>query len=135
MTPKKICSYCGKEITGPAYYDGNEKEPSETYCSQACQQKHKEALQSIRKRMKWFAIGIVGSLLLIFSAAFMASAGKGGHSLAGGGGMILLGITLVLFPYCTPETYQKLGYVKASWLGRGLGILTGAFGVWILLKG
>ena len=49
--------------------------------------------------------------------------------------MLLLGLTVVLFPYCTPETYAMFGYVKTNRLGRVIGVLVAIFGLWMLFEG
>ena len=78
---------------------------------------------------------IAASVLLVLHSAFAgAAAGGEGTPLSGGIGMSLLGITLLLFPYCTPETYAMFGYVRTTRLGRGMGILVILFGLWMLWK-
>ena len=49
-----------------------------------------------------------------------------------GCGMLCLGMTLILFPFCTPETYQKLGYLKSTQIGRILGFLIELYALFIL---
>ena len=49
--------------------------------------------------------------------------------------MTLLGATLVLFPFCTPQTYAKLGLRRASILGRVLGCAVELYGLYILFWG
>ena len=133
MTRKRICGYCGKLLEGAGYPGIKEKETC--YCSPECRKKHEAALVKIRKNLKWFAAGIAASVLLVLHSAFAgAAAGGEGTPLSGGIGMSLLGITLLLFPYCTPETYAMFGYVRRPWLGRGMGILVILFGLWMLLK-
>ena len=81
------------------------------------------------------ATGITGSAAASAAgAATGAAAGGEGTPLSGGIGMSLLGITLLLFPYCTPETYAMFGYVRTTRLGRGMGILIILFGLWMLWK-
>lgn len=134
MAARKICSYCGKKLEGKPEYVSEQVNEAEAYCSAECRKKHKEALQKVRKNMKWFAAGIVCSVLLVLGSAFMeASENSMGHYMTGTG-MFLLGLTLVLFPYCTPETYAMFGYVKTNRIGRALGILTALFSLWIFCK-
>ena len=133
MTRKRICGYCGKPLEGAGYPEIREKETC--YCSPECRKKHEAALVKIRKNLKWFAAGIAASVLLVLHSAFAgAAAGGEGTPLSGGIGMSLLGLTLLLFPYCTPETYALLGYVRTTRLGRGMGALVILFGLWMLWK-
>lgn len=46
--------------------------------------------------------------------------------------MLCLGMTLILFPFCTPETYQKFGYLKSTQIGRFLGFLVELYALFIL---
>ena len=93
------------------------------------------ALEKVRKNMKWFAAGIAVSVLLMLSSAFLSAGGKESGKLTAGCGMLLLGLTVVLFPYCTPETYAMFGYVKTNRLGRVIGVLVAIFGLWMLFEG
>ena len=45
--------------------------------------------------------------------------------------MLLTGSDILLFPLVTPETTALLGMRTARWLGRALGAVTMAAGVWI----
>ena len=133
MTRKRICGYCGKPLEGAGCPGIKEKETC--YCSPECRKKHEAALVKIRKNLKWFAAGIAASVLLVLHSAFAGAAvGREETPLSGGIGMSLLGITLLLFPYCTPETYAMFGYVRTTRLGRGMGILVILFGLWMLWK-
>ena len=42
-----------------------------------------------------------------------------------------MGIDIVLLPFATPETNALLGYRKSKLLGRMLGILLIAVGIWV----
>lgn len=133
MKKRRICSYCGRRIEGmEAEYRGSRKDnQEELYCSPECRKRHEAALGNIRRNLKWFAAGITLSVLLILCSAFAGTSENGTGSLLGGSGMLLLGFTLLLFPYCTPETYAMLGYVNTTRLGRGMGILIMLFGFWM----
>ena len=122
------CSYCGRQVK--FYVDGDREN---AYCSEECRQLHQKALRKIKKSLKWFFSGICASVLLLVAGAFFKTPSVSQY--LAGSGMALLGITLILFPFCTPETYRKFGYVKSAGLGRLLGVLTAVFGVVILLRG
>lgn len=124
----EICSFCGK----PAkfYHD---KFLSEKYCSPKCQQLHEIALQKIKKNMKWFILGIVISSAMLLLCAFLSTPFD--KKYLAGGGILLLGVTLILFPFCTPESYKRYGYEKTTKIGRFIGFLTELFGLFILIIG
>ena len=48
-----------------------------------------------------------------------------------GGGMLLIGSDILLFPLVTPQTIALLGMRAARRAGRALGAVTMAAGVWI----
>lgn len=122
------CSYCGKQAQ---FYSDDTF--SKAYCSKKCEKSHSIALDKIKKNMKWFYIGIVISVLLLLSGAVWNFPID--KKYITGGGMALLGITLILFPFCTPEAYEKYGYIKTTKIGRGLGLLAELLGILILLVG
>ncbi|MDF2822571.1 MAG: hypothetical protein K0R15_3019 [Clostridiales bacterium] len=47
--------------------------------------------------------------------------------------MLILGITIILFPFCTPEAYKKYWYIITTKIGRMLGLITEAFGIVIFI--
>ena len=116
------CSYCGKQAE--FYFDENY---TEAYCSQKCQDLHSIALVKMKKNLKWFGICISISVMLLLLGAFLDLPFDKKYIL--GNGMALLGITIILFPFCTPETYEKYGYVKTTKIGRLLGGLTVLLGI------
>ena len=135
MAGRNICSYCGKKLEGKFCYGCGDGKTKEIYCSVECLEKPRMALEKVRKNMKWFAAGIAVSVLLMLSSAFLSAGGKESGKLTAGCGMLLLGLTVVLFPYCTPETYAMFGYVKTNRLGRVIGVLVAIFGLWMLFEG
>lgn len=128
VSGNEICSYCGKKAE---FY--KDESLTEAYCSPKCQQLHTIAMNNIKKNMKCFGIGIIISVLLLLSGVFFNLAAD--KNLIVGSGIILLGITLILFPFCTPESYKKYGYIKTTRIGRILGFITEMFGLMILFLG
>ena len=90
------------------------------------------AKATIKKRWKRIAVkpsifilGIaLGFLILLYGIALSNRAS------AIGIGIIVMGIDVVLLPFTTPETAELLGYQKAKLVGRLLGILLIAVGIW-----
>ena len=121
------CSYCGKKS---ACFRSTDDET--IYCDMYCKNIHEKALLKVRKNMKWFAIGIILSLTLILSSAFQTAVQA---NYLGGGGMLIAGITLTLFPFCTPEAYEMYGYKKTTLIGRSLGMITEMIGLALIFFG
>lgn len=119
---KEICQYCGKPAT---YY--SDKNYEFAYCSYRCEQLHKHVLAQDKNNLKWFLIGILISLILMLGGAFVPLPVR--ETIPVGAGLAFAGTTLVLFPFCTPESFQRYGYVKTVRLGRALGMLTEIFGL------
>lgn len=122
------CSYCGSKAK---FY--SDSSFTEAYCSEQCEKLHRVALNRIKKNMKWFCLGIAISILLLIVGAVSNLPIE--KKYIAGSGMALLGITVIVFPFCTPEAYQKYGYVKTTKIGRLLGIFTEAVGIVILFMG
>ena len=121
------CSYCGKKS---ACFRSADDET--VYCDIYCKNEHEKALVKVRKNMIWFAIGVILSLSLMLSSSFQTAVQK---NYLGGGGLLLAGITLSLFPFCTPESYEMYGYKKTTLIGRLLGMITTVLGLVIIFFG
>lgn len=80
-------------------------------------------------KVKYFLIGIIAGFLLI-----LVSILAGNNSTLLAIGIVLMGITTIVFPFCTPETVRLLGYEKSKWLGRILGVVLIFIGIWIFVK-
>ena len=48
-----------------------------------------------------------------------------------GSGIIVMGVTVVLLPFTTPETTVLFGNKKARFIGRILGMILIAVGIWV----
>ena len=46
-------------------------------------------------------------------------------------GIAVMGIDVVLLPFTTPETAAFWGYEKAKFVGRILGVVLVAVGIWV----
>src|SRR5512137_1884148 len=104
---KKRCLWCGKEtgesyreITLPAKRSGPPGE-SAIVCSEACEQSALETLQSVRKNGYLFLIGIVSGLVLAVLGGFNRALRPAG--------VLVLGLTVLLFPFVTPQTVKIFG--------------------------
>lgn len=97
------------------------------FCSDECKRRYEKELQKDQRNIRYFLLGIGIGILCLFAGAII------GRKWAEGGGLILTGLTIFIFPFTTPETVKWLGYKRAKVLGRTLGILVIAAGGWILI--
>ena len=129
---KKRCLWCGKEtgespreITLPAKQSGSPGE-SAIVCSEACEQSALETLRSVRKNGYLFLAGIVSGLVLAALSGFK-------HALRPAG-VFVIGLTVLLFPFVTPQTVKIFGLQKGMLLGRLVGIILVVMGVILFFK-
>lgn len=97
------CLYCGKEIG------------SREYCSVECRELAQAFQDSVDRNAKWFVLCLMGSFLLILIPLF---SGQSVHMTCM---FIAMGLTLVVFPYVTPETNAWRGVRTGKLIGRSLG--------------
>jgi hypothetical protein len=129
---KKRCLWCGKEtgespreIILPAKQSSSRGE-SAIVCSDACEQSAMETLQSVRKNGYLFLIGIVSGLVLAVLGGFNRALRPAG--------VLVLGLTVLLFPFVTPQTVQIFGLRKGMMLGRLLGVILLVMGLTLFIK-
>ena len=109
----KKCRYCGKEL------DSNLE-----FCSNECENSYKKIIEKDRHKIKYFIFGIILSFLVMFYGVVPK------RNCIIGSGIIVMGITVVLFPFTTPETIALFGNKKSRFIGRILGMLLIAVGIW-----
>ena len=107
------CGFCGKKTA-----------PGESFCSQACQDRYGRAIKRDTAKTGWFLAGILLGIGVLFAGVFSQ------RDPLMGGGLLLLGATVVLLPLATPETVALLGWRRARLLARVLGLVLLGMGVW-----
>jgi hypothetical protein len=114
----KYCIWCGKQLSAASPGNTGQEEA----CAAPCQQAF-ENFKRYFERWKWlFALGTLSGVVVIvvgssYSARWPAL------------GVLLLGITIFLFPFLTPQTVARLGTRRAILWGRIIGtvfVLLGA---------
>ena len=113
-TKIKKCGYCGKPLNSRT-----------DFCSDACAGAYEQALRRDTPKIKFFTAGIILGIGILLWGVFS------GRSPVTGAGIGLLGATVLLLPFATPETVRLLGYRKSRALGRLLGLLLVAVGLWV----
>lgn len=110
----KKCKYCHKQIS-----NGND------FCENNCLKLFKKCVELDKKRMGYFLIGIgIGFIVMIVGVLMQ-------NLMIEGIGIMLMGMVVIMLPFTTPETIKLFGYVHARWIGRVLGFLLEAVGIWI----
>lgn len=94
------CLYCGKEIAVGEY------------CCDECRGLTQDFQDSVDRNAKWFVLGIILSLLL-FVVPYVT--GNDAHITLM---FIAMGLTLIVFPYVTPETNAWRGVKTGKLIGR-----------------
>ena len=102
----KKCRYCGKEL------DSNLE-----FCSSECENSYRKIIEKDRHKTKYFISGIILGFLVMFYGVVSS------RNCMLGSGIIVMGVTVVLLPFTTPETTVLFGNKKARFIGRILGML------------
>ena len=82
-------------------------------------------IEKAEGKIKYFIIGIIIGFLVMFYGVLSNS------DFIIGDGIIVMGIVVVVLPFATPETVALLVYQKSNFIGRILGILLIAVGLWV----
>ena len=110
----KKCRYCGKEL------DNNLE-----FCSNECENRYRKIIENDRHKIKYFIFGIILGFLVMFYGIVTS------RNCMIGSGIIVMGITVVLLPFTTPETIVLFGNKKSRFIGRILGMILIAVGIWV----
>ena len=111
---KNRCRYCGKEIMEKL-----------EFCSDDCRESYNRHTRNDVTKIGIFSAGVIIGLLTMFIGVFLS------NPVIIGSGIILVGITILLLPFTTPETISILGYKSARIVGRVLGIVVIVVGIWV----
>lgn len=79
-----------------------------------------------KHKIKYFTLGIIMGFILVLISVIM----QNNNNLLSIG-IIIMGITIFLFPFCTPDTIKLVGYEKSKNIGRIMGLVMILVGLWI----
>ena len=116
------CFYCNKEIETPQSMTIE----NETFvcCSDKCSKKTLAFSQFVKRTKLFFGLGLFISLALLFGSTFsFILTNKQIGIILLCFGWVLLGLTICVFPFATPQTFQMLGIQKTELLVRIFGII------------
>ena len=111
----KKCKYCVKELN-----DYSE------FCNSECENCYEKMVYKDSHKIKYFTLVLLGGFWVMFYGII-----SNNNVFIIGIGITIMGIDIVLLPFATPETNALLGYRKSKLLGRMLGILLIAVGIWV----
>lgn len=124
------CAFCGNEVSEdhPIASPDSSQEKM-ICCSDSCAAQAEDFVRFFERTKTYFLIGMAISLVFIFVAVFVLSSGS---ALTGGilmaSGFVALGVTAILFPFATPQTFSMFGIRKARKITKVLGICLIAMG-------
>jgi|GEM_PF-2747517 len=132
------CDYCHKNAIEKIPAENNSGLEARYYCSDNCKEEITEYINAVRKNGKLFIGLTLGSVLIMLIANGIISAlNFDPHymliiTLIA---LIVIGITLIKLPFCTPLTIQLIGIKKSKIVARLLGLIAVIDGLIELLRG
>ena len=86
---------------------------------------YRKIIEKDRYKIKYFISGIILGFLAMFYGVVSS------RNCMIGSGIIVMGVTVVVLPFTTPETTALFGNKKARFIGRILGMILIAVGIWV----
>lgn len=118
------CFYCGKKIEpGAAVTLNRRNEKVSACCSENCKEQATDFLRSGRRYRKFVL------LLLLVAVGLMISQVANPQSNNFSVGLLLIGLTLLLFPYPIGLLFKPMGVRWGNWVVRILAVLAFIFAI------
>ena len=111
----KKCKYCGKKLN-----DNFE------FCNSKCENCYEKMMDKDSHKIKYLILGIILGFVVMFYGII-----SNNNVFIIGIGIIVMGITVVLLPFTTPETIALFESKKSRFIGRILGMILIAVGIWV----
>lgn len=115
------CFYCNNKTERPLTIQIGQDKETVTCCSDDCTQKALSFIQLYERKKYIFYTGIALSLVLLFAGVFTIIEVKIAGAALMGSALSLLGLTALLAPFATPQTYQLFGIKKTTRVTRIIG--------------
>jgi len=136
---KPRCLWCGKADKGN-YKEivmnikfANPPQEKAIVCSDECGKKVSDTCNFIEKGIYFYVIGVVIGTFMSIAAIFNPIIGKNLMPITVIG-LFILGITIIITPFVTPQTIQLLGLKKGMLSGRICGIIAIIIAIILILK-
>ena len=111
------CRYCGKDtVTG-------------SFCCEGCRKSFEAIEERMQRQGRLFLLCIVASVIVPMAIMFIMDPDS---FIALPLMLIFLGLTVVVFPFCTPETVESFSLRTSVKIGRGLGAVMVVIGLALL---
>lgn len=116
------CLWCNK----PCEPEITVQDSEETYacCSEECRQKAEKFLH-FAKRLSPLFLGLIIVIIIALLALSVTAARLSSIP------MTAMGCVILFLPFCTPQTIQALGLKKSILIGRILGVIVIALGIFM----
>ncbi|MDR3644173.1 MAG: hypothetical protein P4M02_03765, partial [Clostridia bacterium] len=117
------CTYCGRAVETPFAAKAEGDSDILSCCSSECLEKAQRFYRFTKKGMAGFIVGMLLSIILIMAGA-LNEAYTGSLRLLEilmPAGFMLLGATILFFPFATPQTFELMGIKKTVLVTRGIG--------------
>lgn len=116
------CFYCNKKIEFPLPVEVGKDKKIVNCCNDDCAKKVLAFYHFFEQKKILFYIGITLVMILLFVGPIVIFKMKLLGNILLGLSLFLMGLTFLLFPFATPQTFQMLGIKKTIWLVRIIGI-------------
>lgn len=119
------CVYCNKNVEIPHPLVVEKDVDVVTCCSDECVNKTREFSKFANRSKPLFLIGIILSVGIVFCGVFieMFTQSISMLSILMACGLAFMGLTIIIFPLATPETFSMFGIKKTVVFTRILGIV------------
>lgn len=115
MSKQNKCKYCGKVI-----------KENICFCNELCHENYNKQLASDQRQVKYFIVGLIIGIIGVLISVILNN-----NTTILGISIMFLGFIIILMPFTTPETNIMFGYIKSRRVGRMMGVVLEAVGIWI----
>ena len=136
---KQRCLWCGKsgkddyKETTMTLKFANPPQETAMVCSSECEKNVADACKFIEKGILFYIVGATVGSLSAMAAVFNPITGKDLMPVTIIG-LFILGFTVIITPFVTPQTIKWLGFKKGMLSGRICGFITVFIAVILLMK-
>lgn len=126
ISPDNKCVYCKKIAVEEIPVDATVGSGELHYCSNTCKDETKKYIEAVNKHKGLFlglTLGITLAMVLVNGIIITFNLRTQLITFTTSMAVIVIGITIIIFPFSTPQTVQWLGIKQAKTATRILGLL------------
>lgn len=117
------CFYCNKPAEQPFRYAIGKDKEEYAFCCEHCAKQAADFMNYAERTLPFFWVGIIASMALVFINVFQTVLTKSKSLTILWLGFALMGATILVFPFGTPEIFQAQGIKKAVLTVRVIGMV------------